>query len=217
MKKFKKIVAVLMSVTMIVCMFAVSASATSIFDNATNLKALNTVSVKNNTSSDKDVYFKINLTDSGKIKFHYQDKTWTWGTEYFYLMNSNGDTIVSNYLSNSFEKEYNIDKKGTYYVRLKLVPASSGREASSITDFYYTFTPNNTPAISLSISMKVGDKIDFSAVTSNYKGNITWKTTKSSVATVSKGAVTAKKKGTAQIRAYMDNGDYAEITVKVKK
>lgn len=88
---------------------------------------------------------------------------------------------------------------------------------SSIIDFYYTIKPDNTPSLSIAITMKVGDKIDFSTVTSNYIGNVTWKTTKSTVATVSKGTVTAKKKGTAQIRAYMDNGDYAEITIKVKK
>ena len=40
MKKFKKMIAVLMSVAMIVCMFTVSASAASVFDNAINLKAL---------------------------------------------------------------------------------------------------------------------------------------------------------------------------------
>ena len=37
------------------------------------------------------------------------------------------------------------------------------------------------------------------------------------VATVDKGKVTCKEAGKAKIRAYMNNGDYAEITLIVKK
>ena len=43
------------------------------------------------------------------------------------------------------------------------------------------------------------------------------KTTDSKVADVDGNIVTCKKAGKAKIRAYMNNGDYAEITLIVKK
>lgn len=215
MKKFKKIVAVLMSVAMIVCMFAVPASAASVFDGAKKISALELVSGDHKTKAEH--YYKIVLSDKGKIKFHCAEyaEGIAGYTDYLYLLDSNGNTIIDNYsdgIADMVEKEYDISKKGTYYIKIKQRTSDYWYK-----DFYYTFIPVNSPSISIAITMKVGEKIDFSTVTSNYNGNVTWKTTKSSVATVSKGTVTAKKKGKAQIRAYMNNGDYAEITVKVKK
>lgn len=218
MKKFNKMIAVLMSVAMIVCMFAVPASAASIFDSAIKIDALETVS--DNFEKVSEHYYKINLSSSGKITFHcgdYRNRNSNSTWDNISLLDANGNTIIKSDATHYIlEKEYTIEKKGVYYIRFENYSGISSYKGW-YKNFYYSFKPDNAPYISIAITMKVGDKIDFSTVTSNYKGNITWKTTKSSVATVSKGAVTAKKKGTAQIRAYMDNGDYAEITVKVKK
>lgn len=215
MTKFKKMISVLMSVAMIVCMFAVPAGAASVFDNAIKISAMETCS-KEFKEDYQTIYYKLVLNDSGTLIFRCRDSRATK----FELYNSNAETIISgNGLAkiNSWDdpldgKKIKIEKKGTYY--LGITSKSSG---SKFSDLYYTFKPNNTPAISICLTIRVGETLDLSAVTNNYKGNVTWKTTKSSVATVSKGTVTAKKKGTAQIRAYMNNGDYAEITVKVTK
>ncbi len=131
-------------------------------------------------------------------------------------MNSSGDTVISDYLSDIFEKKFTVDKKGTYYIRINLEGTTSDKYAS-LKNFYFSFTPNHTPTISLALNAKVGDEFDFSALTSNYKGKVTMKTTDSKVADVDGNIVTCKKAGKAKIRAYMNNGDYAEITLVVKK
>ena len=78
-------------------------------------------------------------------------------------------------------------------------------------------TSATTPTISLALNVKVGDELDFSALATNYTGKCKWATTKKAVATVSKGKVKVVGAGKAKIRVYMDNGDYAEITLIAKK
>lgn len=210
MKKFNKMIAVLMSVTMIVCMFSVPTSAATVYDKAVKLSPMELVSQKE-VNVDKDFYYKIVLSDSGTVTFRCEDQS-TGGYAEIMLLDGDGNTVMNT--SYNLNNSCKVEKKGTYFIKIHLEYVWSG---GHFTDFYYTFKPDNTPSISIAMTMKVGEKLDLSAITSNYKGNVTWKTTKSSVATVSKGTVTAKKKGTAQIRAYMNNGDYAEITVKVTK
>jgi len=77
--------------------------------------------------------------------------------------------------------------------------------------------PDHTPTISLALNVKVGDELDFSALGSNYTGKCRWGTTKLSVATVSKGKVNVVGAGKAKIRVYMDNNEYAEITLIATK
>ena len=115
-------------------------------------------------------------------------------------------------MTNYREKELNIYKKGTYILKLE-----KDYFDSYFNDMYYTFAPDHTPTISLALNAKVGDEFDFSALTSNYSGKVTMKTTDSKVADVDGNIVTCKKAGKAKIRAYMNNGDYAEITLIVKK
>lgn len=66
-----------------------------------------------------------------------------------------------------------------------------------------------------SIKLKKGKKITLKVL--NAKGNITWKSSKKKVATVSKkGVVKGKKKGTATITAKV-NGKTYKCKVKVVK
>lgn len=211
----KKLLSVLVVAAMFFSMMsvcAVNASAASIFDKAKKISALDTVSASGKNGL--DYYYKITLPDSGKITFQCSNYS-SWG-EKLTLLNSSGNTIIDR---DSFEyrinKKYNIEKKGTYYIRIQFT--SSIPSWDSIENFYYTFEPDHTPTISLAINVKVGDKLDFSAFTTNYKGKCTWKTTDKKVATVKAGKVTALKAGKAKIRAYMDNGEYAEIVLVVKK
>lgn len=87
-----------------------------------------------------------------------------------------------------------------------------------IKDLSYSFTPAQKATVSISTTIKKGTTLQLGSVTENYDGKVTWLSTKKSVATVSdKGLVTAKKAGTTYIRAQLDNGDYVEIKVVVKK
>ena len=210
----KKILSVLLAMVMIFSVMSAgitNASAASVFSGAKKISALDVVSAEGKKGL--DYYYKISLTDSGKITFHCS-KYSNWG-EKLSLLNSNGKTIISaDDFSKRLEKEYNIEKKGTYYIRIQFT--SSIPSWDSFTNFYYTFEPDAKPTISIGVYMDVGDTLNVAALASNYDGKVTWKTTKKAVATISKGKIKAKSAGKARIRAYMDNGEYAEIVVIVK-
>jgi|GEM_PF-2191521 len=224
MTKLKKMTAVLLSVVMLVCCFSVQASAKSIFDDAIKISA--TEAVSHTFKNDMEVIYKVSFSDSGKISFYcsdyYYDKIWEVGSK-ISVLDTNGNTIIKeDFLAKFLNKEYTIDKKGTYYIRFintqeKSFGSYQRGEYNYYKNFYYGFQPDHTPTISLALNVKVGDELDFSALASNYTGKVTYKTTDSKVATVDKGKVTCKKAGKAKIRAYMNNGDYAEITLVVKK
>lgn len=209
MSKLRKMTAVLLSVIMVVCMFCIPAGAATVYDKAVKLSPMELASGKFDKKT--EYFYKISFSDSGKITFYCTDYANTRLT----LLDSNGNEVISKeYISYCLNKQYDITKKGNYYLKLE---QSQSYNSRYFNNFYYGFNPNDDVTITLSVTMKVGQKLDLSAVTSNYKGNITWKSTNTSVATVSKGKITAKKKGTTKIRAYMNNGDYAEIIVKVTK
>ncbi|MBR5089078.1 MAG: Ig domain-containing protein [Ruminiclostridium sp.] len=62
------------------------------------------------------------------------------------------------------------------------------------------------PVVMFTMNAKVGDVIDLGAGTANYKGAVTWTSSDKKVATVDNGKVTAVSKGTATIKASIDNG-----------
>ncbi len=208
MTRFKKIMAILLSATLLVAIFAVSASAATVYDKAVKLSPMEMVSgnFKNTTA----YFYKIVLSDSGKITFYCSNKDFK---PYITLLDSNGNAVISRrWLPLIDGDEKSIEKKGTYYVKLDYQDSREYFE-----NFYYGFEPDNTPTMTIGVNMKVGDTLDLSAFASNYSGKVRWGTTKSKVATVSKGKVTAVAAGTAKIRAYMDNNEYTEIYVKVTK
>ena len=224
MTKFKKLTAVLLSVIMFVCCFTIQTSAASIFDDTIKISPTETVS--HTFKNDMEVLYKMSFSDSGKISFYcsdyYYDDIWGVGSK-LSILDKNGNTIIKeDFLAKFLNKEFTIDKKGTYYIRFintqeKNFGSYKRGEYNYFKNFYYGFKPDHTPTISLVLNVKVGDELDFSALTSNYSGKVTFKTTDSKIAEVSKGIVTCKKAGKAKIRAYMNNGDYAEITLVVKK
>ena len=133
----------------------------------------------------------------------------------FTLLNSSGKVVIERgQMGRKVNNNdvYEISQKGTYYLKLE-----KSDKNSYFNNFYYGFEPYNTPTMTIGVNMKVGDTLDLSAFASNYSGKVRWGTTKSKVATVSKGKVTAVAAGTAKIRAYMDNNEYTEIYVKVTK
>lgn len=208
----KKILSVLLAMAMIFSVMAagvVNASAASPFAGAKTLKESQAVSYT--TKKEKTFYFKINLSSSGTIVFHAENDSYA----FISLLDSKGDTVISEGgLLNRRSREYRVEKKGTYYIKLHACYYNIGWYLFE--NFYYTFDPDAEPTISIGVYMDVGDTLNVAALASNYDGKVTWKTTKKAVATISKGKIKAKKAGKARIRAYMDNGEYAEIVVIVK-
>lgn len=110
-------------------------------------------------------------------------------------------------------QEYNISK-GTYYIRLW--SNSHGKKCTVSTYFTSTDAKAATGAI-LTVKIKKGETLQLGTIlsSSDSTGKTTWKTNKSSVATVStSGKVTAKAKGSATITAAV-NGIVLKIRVKV--
>lgn len=212
MVRFKKLAAVLLSAVMLVCCFTVQASAKSVYDKAVKLSPMEIVSGDFSEVEDRMFFYKVVVTDSGKIKIHCGDYWWH-DSPSISITDSKGNSIVDlDIMGRRLETDYKLPKKGTYYIRVQ-----DGGHKAWFKELYYTFVPDHTPTISLALNAKVGDEFDFSALTSNYKGKVTMKTTDSKVADVDRNIVTCKKAGKAKIRAYMNNGDYAEITLIVKK
>ncbi len=75
-----------------------------------------------------------------------------------------------------------------------------------------SLSPSGTRTLYLGDTLKLTAAVSPSNATAQY----TWKTSKSSVATVSGGVVTPKKKGTATITVKTQNGKTASVKVKVK-
>lgn len=107
--------------------------------------------------------------------------------------------------------------KGTYYIRVtntrdykegwRYEPYAGKINVTA------SFKASNEPELScLSISVKKGSTLQLGGVFTTGSDTITWKSSKSSVATVSsKGKVTAKKKGTATITATC-----GDVTLKIR-
>ena len=211
----KKILSVLLAMDMIFSVMAagvVNASAASPFAGAKTLDKLDTITV-NEAKEVTIKYYKIKLSSAGTITFRCTDYTsggWTTIT----LLDSDGNKVLKESKTINDLSVY-VEKKGTYYIKLSF-DYKRGLGGGWIKDFYYNFKPDAKPTISIGVYMEPGDTLNVAALASNYDGKVTWKTTKKSVATVSKGKIKAKSAGKARIRAYMDNGEYAEIVVIVK-
>ena len=214
-KLFKKIATIVMVAVIAVSAMVIpttTASAANIFDGAIKISELEYYST--NFSAAKEYqYYKIVLPSNGDITLRcnkasspiYQPCQW-----YFY--NSNAEEIKhGSFSDNSNEKVENL-KAGTYYLYVLACT-----DIAHATDFYYTFTPDLKPTISLKVTITKGTTLQLGSVVENYDGKVTWESTKKSVATVtSKGKVTAKKKGTTTIRAKLSDGTYVQIRVVVK-
>lgn len=204
------LLAAVMSVSGLVAA-TVTAGAKGVFDDAVKVNELECYS-KEFTGAKEDIYYKIALPKAGQITIRCADASGMGWTTWC-LLNSGADEIDGGNLNSNFSYITKDLEKGTYYLRV--VGSVKG---AYIKDLYYTFTPNKKPVISFSATIKKGTTLQLGAVTENYDGKVTWSSAKKSVATVSsKGLVTAKKAGTAYIRAKMDNGDYVEIKIVVKK
>jgi len=206
----KKVIAAILTIAIAAGMFAVSAGAAGIFDNAKSMKDMQYYNITANRGEPK--YYKIVLPKDGKITIRYASgENSMSGT----LMNTKAEIIWSNWLSdNGGANEIKVLKAGTYYLRFQ--PYYSGDSQSRLNDFYYTFTPDDKPTLAIKISVKAKTEIQLGSVVSDYKGKVTWTSSSKSVATVNdKGLVKTLKKGTAVIKAELDDGTFDTIRITV--
>ena len=102
-------------------------------------------------------------------------------------------------------------KKGTYYIRL--ISLGENGKLSVTATFPSSETDSSSKISCITIPMKVGGTMQLS--TDGGDKDITWSSSKSSVATVSSsGRVTAKKSGTTVITA-KSGSSTAKIQIKV--
>lgn len=191
---------------------AVSAGAEGVFDNAIKIEELEYQTKQFTENSDKQFY-EIVIPKVGDITLRCDKSDLSYAPSWR-LLNTNAEEIDSGHFQSNTSDTIKSLKKGTYFLEVHRSQYSNEGQVK----FYYSFTATDKPIISLSATIKKGDTFQLGSVTENYDGKVTWLSTKKTVATVSsKGLVTAKKAGTTYIRAQLDNGDYVEIKVVVKK
>lgn len=211
----KKLAAAVMAAVITVSAMVIpttTASAAGVFDGAQRMESMEYYNVDLPNANEHKI-FKIELAKNGTLTFRYRECN---DSVKLHLYDEKAEKIatfepITGYKQQNREYTVKALNKGTYYLDLFY------HKSIYVSDLYYTFTPDQKPTISLKLTVTKGDTIQLGSVVENYDGKVTWETTKKSVATVStNGKVTAKKKGTATIRAKLDSGEYVQIKVVVK-
>ncbi len=230
--KLRKFVAVLLAAAMTFALFAVSASAESIEDTAKSRDSGDSFSIKLNTTDYHDYKVKLTKSGDLKITLNAAVQKTTVivynsdGNKVLPSKNASETTTGSIYIDSYFD--YNTEcswnktmekykgtlvykdlDKGTYYIRI-YKGSYVDYSGTGKTTVKFTFpgkssdssSDNSDAEISmLQITLEEDDDILLSAVLSE-NGEVTWSSSKESVATVSsKGKVRAKNAGTAVITA----------------
>ena len=109
--------------------------------------------------------------------------------------------------------EYEL-KKGVYYVKVWVDDDYQGSNKISLSFSYPQDKSKSAEITSFTISLNKGDSLQLGTIL-NGEGDVTWSTSKKSVATVTgKGKITAKGKGSAVITA-KSGSSIRKITIKV--
>ena len=227
-KLLKKIAAVITTAAIAVSAMVVTsatAGADSIYDTATSIssgKAVSTTLYSNGDCAD----YKIKVTKNGELKLNVSAQI-----EYMniYVYDENG-TIIAPSETNSISGTIGYNKmthhyvychwngtvekiqgevsypvnKGDYYIRFEKENKQWAVKGNGKLSFTATFpTTATNPKISyLTLELTKGSSIKLGAVVTPTGSAVTWKSSNSSVATVSStGKVTAKAKGSAIITA----------------
>lgn len=214
----KKGVALFLAAMMLVTAMPTVVGAESLMDAAVEIDPLEFYSEvfgEKMGHAPKTIYYAIVLKEAGSITLNCSSVKTSGGSEkcYWKLLDSNGNMIgEQEYLTNNYRHTITELQAGTYYLSIH-----GGEYVYSFTDFYYTFTPDNSPVISLSITLKKGTELQLGTLIENSTDKAKWSSTKKSVATVSdKGLVKAVKAGTTYIKATLPTGECASIKVTVK-
>jgi len=208
--KLRKIICTVLAMIMVCFVLpvaSISVSAKSIFDNAINMKAKELYSY--DLDNGEHIYNRITIPSSGVITIRTGECN-----QYVHirLINENADEIGDYGIWGNDVLKFEKLSAGTYYADVYGVD-----DGHYVKDIYYSFTPDEKPTVTFKMTVTKGSTIQLGTVTSNYSGSVSWSTSKKTVAAVySKGIVTAAAKGTARIRAKLDNGDYIDIYIVVK-
>lgn len=217
MKITRRILSFVLAAVMAIGTLAVTASAESIPEIATPLASGQKVALKSPQSFYK--YYKVELSQKGTLTLDITSKA-NWVN--VCLQNAKGKYIKCsewdcptgsisarddrdevNCLWNSFTEsfegtlKYQLEK-GTYYIGICGYPD----EKTTFKATYPSKSKSTGKITYLTLEMEAGDTIRLGTVSEPADADVTWKSSKSSVATVSStGKVTAKKKGTTIITA----------------
>lgn len=223
---FKKIRAAMLAAVMTAVMFFIPAGAASIANTAVSRRSGEEFVIL--LGDGKEYDYKVRLTKGGDLKI---SLTSACEGTCFWVYDSKGNSVScsigeSEAEIGSFDYSFFIDgdfcrwndileefkgtvvfkdlEKGTYYIRV-------GKETHSFADYsdrgkatiQFTFpgeAVKEKPAPSLSITVKKGETLDLGTVSTEEP--VTWSSSDKGIASVTKsGEVTAKKKGSAVIRA----------------
>lgn len=218
MKKLSKVLSVLVAAILAVTVIAstfMTVGAKGVFDDATTMKAMTYYS--GNLKVSELEYYKIKVPSDGTLKLYCEGLDGgDWGQIIWFLMDSSANELENGYLGNDSKAELKDIKKGTYYIKLKCKYGDSKYK-----NLYYNFIPDGKttvfeePSASIAIYLEEGDSVKAAVIASDYDGKIKWSISDKSVATISNRKIIAKKAGKARIRAYLDDGSFAEIYVIV--
>lgn len=243
MKKFVKILSVLMSAIILISALCLPVSAASIEDTAKAVDSGKKISFtpKSNSLWGGPYYdYKVTLSEKGTLKLTFDtqaekifvtvlnsdgkwlkisDKTASSGS--IYQSSFDGETWLS--WNRNVEKfkgtlSYKSLAKGTYYVRIWTASNYDVNGKMSVSFSYPQEKEAETEGkISyLSVTLEKGDTLQLGAVTEG-EGAVKWSTSKKAVASVtSKGKITAKSKGTATITAKLGSSS-VKIRIKVEE
>lgn len=225
MKIFRKLAAVLSAAVIAVsacASMAVTAGADSIYDTAKAVssgKSVSTILPANGDTAD----YKVTVSGSGTLKFSVESQMYELD---LYVYDSDGNKISTIANTDTSGKSSNIGqtcnemfwnstterykgtvsysvKSGTYYIRFERYCSSYSGNGNGKVTFTATYpTSSSSAKINyLTLNLSKGDSITLGADMTG-SGSITWKSSKSSVASVSSsGKVTAKSRGSAVISA----------------
>ena len=208
MKKICSYFTLLIAFVFAISTITVTAGAVNL-NNATVLSPLKSASFMNSSKVSKSYLFKITLADSGKICFFRASDDVTSSAK-LSVLTSNGKSAVSGSFSDMIGKTISINKKGTYYAQIIL------STSQSVKGFGYTYVAKSGKNVSKSISINTGDKLDCSSYVKDFRGTLKWTTSNKSIAKITtKGIITGVNSGSAKVRVYSSNGDYAQFSVKV--
>ena len=208
LKKTNKYISILLSSLLILIFLTIPAYAEYDFSSAKAYSIFSVMTAKNTANKVKAYYFKIELPDSGKVKFYAADINVSSKSSYIFL-NSSGKKLLSGKVSELVANTISFKKKNTYYLRLAL------HSGDQIDKMYYTFDADNRINIKKSISVYENDSLNVNAYIQQFDGTVKWISKDTSIANVDNNNVIGNKSGTTDIWAYSSSGDCAKFIVNV--
>ncbi len=235
MKIFKKVLSILMASVMTITSFAVTSSAASIEDTAVKITSGKTYSTYISNYKDYEISIKQNgylnlsfISTMQRVDVYVYDnygnelpcikldvktgeaKNWSNGSGYVLC---EWNRVTEKF---SGKLKYEI-KKGTYYIRFKVIGDGTENKLSFSATFPSSSSSSSAKISYLSLTIPQNSSIQLGAILSaKSSSSVKWSSSKSSVASVSsKGKVTAKKKGSAVITAKLDSSSI-KIKINVK-